>query len=467
MRAMLREIGPEKIRSATADDLRARRSSPTPQPATGSRREKPFSASAQATFTAEAEEFSIRAARIQRELTELRRDGMEVEYEYNATLGGELAYRYLVPNQDDVLSLSAAGRLQRGDRYTVTSHVANPTDSDLNGAQGRYPDWVREQYLTLPDTVPNRVRREAERVVREAGARTAHEKAQAIERYVRGFKYREDMPSTTPGKDFVDEFLFVHKAGYCVYHASAMAVMLRAVDVPTRIARGFAPGRYDDKAGKIVVTESQAHMWPQVYHLGFGWVNYEPTPIREEVDRSPSEFPQVGGFSERFPYEEYINGRNAGRAGADSAGGFEGDEVRVLPAPVRFALSSLVALAVLAVLLYAFTLVRLRGLRGATRQYAKLTQLGTALRVSPAPTQTPGEYGLRLSGVLPSGRAPISTIANRYVEEIFGRRPVRDSELEGEWRQVASSAAKHAPGRLAESLGELRLSDRLKRLRRR
>ena len=65
------------------------------------------------------------------------------------------------------------------------------------------------------------------------------------------------------------------KRGFCQYYAPTMAVILRDLGVPTRIAQGFLPGTRE--AGIERVPMSSAHAWVEVYFPGYGWVPFDPT----------------------------------------------------------------------------------------------------------------------------------------------------------------------------------------------
>ena len=67
----------------------------------------------------------------------------------------------------------------------------------------------------------------------------AYDKAAAIESYLRTFPIDFNLPQTPPGRDSVDYFLFDEQRGYFDYHASAMAVMLRTLGIPARVATGY------------------------------------------------------------------------------------------------------------------------------------------------------------------------------------------------------------------------------------
>jgi protein-glutamine gamma-glutamyltransferase len=67
-------------------------------------------------------------------------------------------------------------------------------------------------------------------------------------------------------------------AGYCQYFAGAMALMLRYLGVPARVAVGFAGGTYDRSQHLWNVTDREAHAWVEVWFKGYGWLPFDPTP---------------------------------------------------------------------------------------------------------------------------------------------------------------------------------------------
>ena len=57
-----------------------------------------------------------------------------------------------------------------------------------------------------------------------------------------------------------------------------MGDMLRSLGIPTRLVNGYGPGTYDEKLGRYVVKESDAHTWVEAYFPTYGWIPFEPTP---------------------------------------------------------------------------------------------------------------------------------------------------------------------------------------------
>lgn len=236
----------------------------------------------------------------------------------------------------DIVSLRSRSSLNEGQPYEVVSLVATVDKESLRRAGQDYPAWVRERYLQLPDTLPERVRTLADAIVAEtvvlsgrlpqgvqvtevfrgmSDARELHfrlaggeeivlrlqgkqvselvppgslvrsglinpyDAAEAIQDYLRTqYVYRTDIAPPPAGADAVDHFLFESRTGYCDYFASAMVVLLRAEGIPARLVRGYAAGKYDAQKHAYVVPLATAHSWVEAYFPGYGWQRFEPTP---------------------------------------------------------------------------------------------------------------------------------------------------------------------------------------------
>lgn len=170
-------------------------------------------------------------------------------------------------------------------RYQADSLVSSAGPTALRTATTSYPDWIEQRYISLPDQLPPRVLTLARDLT--AGAPTPYDRAKAIERYLRQFPYSLDLPEPPRQRDMVDYFLFDLQQGYCDYYATAMVVLARAAGVPARLAVGYATGRYDAATGRYVVTEADAHSWPELYFPEYGWIAFEPTAAQPVSDRSP------------------------------------------------------------------------------------------------------------------------------------------------------------------------------------
>ena len=197
-----------------------------------------------------------------------------------------------------------AQRSIRSGSYRIWSFAPDPSPSALERAPARYPA-AAERFLGFASTTlpafgeagrDEEVRAilsdpdqpwlapyellydEARRVT--AGAGTPYAAVLALERWFRsggGFRYEERTRPSWEVPPLV-EFVTRTRAGYCQHFAGAMAVMLRLVGVPARVAVGFTSGQRDGDVWKV--TDHEAHAWVEVWFPGQGWVAFDPTPGR-------------------------------------------------------------------------------------------------------------------------------------------------------------------------------------------
>ena len=105
--------------------------------------------------------------------------------------------------------------------------------------------------------------------------------AQKIEQHLQsagGYKYSLNNEIIDPAIDPVEDFLFNRKQGHCEYSATAMALMLRAVDIPSRLVSGFKGGQLSGFSGAFVVEGRHAHAWVEAWVDG-RWKTFDPTPF--------------------------------------------------------------------------------------------------------------------------------------------------------------------------------------------
>lgn len=140
---------------------------------------------------------------------------------------------------------------------------------------GAYPPEIPRIYLQLPDLDPRIVSLAHEITT---GLASDHRKAAALEKHLRThYGYTLQLPVKMP-KDPLANFLFERKQGHCEYFASAMAVMLRSIGIPSRVVNGFRGGEFNDLSGKYLIRARDAHSWVEAYFPGEGWVSFDPTP---------------------------------------------------------------------------------------------------------------------------------------------------------------------------------------------
>jgi hypothetical protein len=133
----------------------------------------------------------------------------------------------------------------------------------------------RRQYLSLPALDP-RIQELARFAVR--GQDNDTDRAVAVARYLRlSYGYTLELPSHEVA-DPLAYFLFNRKKGHCEYFASAMAVMLRTLGIPSRLVTGFQSGIFNPLTELYVIRASDAHSWVEAWLPGRGWTTFDPTP---------------------------------------------------------------------------------------------------------------------------------------------------------------------------------------------
>lgn len=169
-----------------------------------------------------------------------------------------------------------------GQEYEVTSLEVQPTAEQMRRLGEPFRGGLQE-YLALPE-VPSIIRETAAQVT--ADADTDYDRALALQQHFRSrYQYSETAPVAGDydgnGIDVLETFL-EERSGYCVHFSSAMAVMARVLDIPSRVVVGYAPGRpvgFDEDEEQVFeVTSDDLHAWPELYFEGVGWVGFEPTP---------------------------------------------------------------------------------------------------------------------------------------------------------------------------------------------
>ncbi|RYL93094.1 transglutaminase [Sporolactobacillus sp. THM7-4] len=188
----------------------------------------------------------------------------------------------------------------RGDVHQETIRYLQPTFQIPRLRQiavDQDPSDIRRTNLQLPRTLPERVRDLAHRITDRESNR--YDKTMAVVHYLRSpkFTYSTDqVAKPAPNQDYVDQFLFESRTGYCDNFSTSMVVLLRAAGIPARWVKGFSTGTYmgekEDKVnGKKVlrtiyeISNSDAHSWVEAYFPGSGWVTFEPTPSFNDPSR--------------------------------------------------------------------------------------------------------------------------------------------------------------------------------------
>ncbi|MEW6116044.1 MAG: transglutaminaseTgpA domain-containing protein [Nitrospirota bacterium] len=135
----------------------------------------------------------------------------------------------------------------------------------------------KRMYLQLPGDGLGRIR---ELVRNIAQGNDKVKTVQLLLTYLKKGDYKYTLENLPVSKSPLEDFLLSNKQGNCEYFASAMAVMLRVADIPSRVVGGYRGGDYNEIGGYYLVAQKNAHVWVEVYLEGRGWIRIDPTPAR-------------------------------------------------------------------------------------------------------------------------------------------------------------------------------------------
>ena len=400
------------------------------------------------------------------------------------------------PEETDVLALRPTEeRLRAGYTYQVTGTVSGAPETALRSAGADYPIWIRERFLGLPDDLPDaRLTALLEQIAQlynlqrfgEGAAALGwnpYDIASAVEAYLssapavdqNGRIITDDdgnprpiYPLTTEielppaDTDVVSWFLFENIGedglpigAYYDYHASAMAVLLRAAGVPARIATGYvlSENNFDDRTQNFIVRGHDAYTWVEVWFPDFGWVDFDPTP-GISVDETLA---AIAGGGVRIAAQRLSQPRIDLRPGSNTMLGadFNLDELIALlatPNPLdadaagagisrwawlgpTIAMSVIVGLTLLAALGWRLSL---QGLGRVERAWTGTSRLARWSGIAAAESVTPLEHAARIDAALGSECAA-ERLAHSYGAIRYSRpnaEPPTPEHIQADWRNL-------------------------------
>jgi transglutaminase-like putative cysteine protease len=160
--------------------------------------------------------------------------------------------------------------LSQAQSYELTAYPLAARPAELSGA-------MRELDLALPRNRNPRARDLAVRLRAATGDDAAYVAA------VLGFFKRGGFEYTlTPqrlGRDSIDDLLFSTRQGFCGHYAAAFVDLMRAGGVPARVVTGYQGGEWNPIGHYLIVRQSDAHAWAEVWLPGRGWLRADPTAM--------------------------------------------------------------------------------------------------------------------------------------------------------------------------------------------
>jgi transglutaminase-like putative cysteine protease len=223
---------------------------------------------------------------------------------------GQVAYTLVVEptGQRWLFPLDLPTRVDQGVRLTSDFQALTAKRIDAAGAYRMQSalsydtgpgEAGLEAALQLPENVTERMRGQ----VSEWG-RGTHDPQDVIRRALAWFNrepfYYTLRPPVLAGNP-ADEFLFETRRGFCEHYASSFALLMRIAGIPARVVVGYMGGERNPIGDYLMVRQSDAHAWVEVWLQGRGWVRVDPTAsiAPERVERDAPFRDLAGGGSSR------------------------------------------------------------------------------------------------------------------------------------------------------------------------
>ena len=383
-------------------------------------------------------------------LLDVQRRATEISEEPNVVEKVVLARK--APVTQEIVSWRFAERLDRGDNYSMVSSVSMADSQDLRNAETEYSGFIRDHYVSLPADLPERVGELAADVT--ANAPAPYDKALAVRDYLRSpiYTFSQSVEAALPEKDTVDHFLFETQTGYSDHYASAMAVMLRSVGVPARLAGGYAPGVVL-LSGTKRVADRDSHVWVQVYFPEYGWIDFEPTPNWAVHSRTLPSI-EIESDEQALPLDRLAR-PDPTALGLEPDLLFPGGVAPQRPIIGRVfnqrtlvvAASVLGGLAVVAIAGRVLWMLGLGKLDPIEQVYTKMNRLGSIAGIGRVAGQTATEYALTLGTQVPQLAAAAAQVSAGHSANTYGRRESTeqdDQELKDYWRTIRAGLIRQA-----------------------
>ncbi|RPI43960.1 MAG: DUF4129 domain-containing protein, partial [Betaproteobacteria bacterium] len=306
--------------------------------------------------------------------------------------------------------------------------------------------FERRRALQLPDGYNWRARALAENM-----RRAARDERDMMQQVLAMFRTQNFFYTLTPpllGENPIDDFLFNTRSGFCEHYASAFVFLMRAGGIPARVVTGYQGGEVNPVGNYMVVRQSEAHAWAEVWLEDAGWLRVDPTaavsPLRVEAGIAaavPATDPlplTVRGNLEwlrqlRFTWDSLANTWNQWVLGYNpdrqfwllSRVGLDRATWQML-AVILVGTTSLITLA------FAFAMLRRLSQRArdpVAAIYARFCRKLARRGARRAPSEGPADFAVRAAARFPHAAKAISEITERYIKlrygTLHGRHEVR------------------------------------------
>lgn len=213
-----------------------------------------------------------------RALRELNLRTTEAPIEYTVTLepnGEHWLLALDIPTRlikDSVISkdfqLISKQKINDLKRYTIESRLAYEVglgeSAGYLALASDYPPEYNQRTIAFGKSLAQRLQR-------------PEDIANEVLKMFREQEYVYTLQPPALGNNAVDEFLFETRRGFCEHYAGSFALIMRAAGIPARIVTGYQGGEYNSVGNYLIVRQSDAHAWTEIWLADRGWVRIDPT----------------------------------------------------------------------------------------------------------------------------------------------------------------------------------------------
>ena len=169
------------------------------------------------------------------------------------------------------MELVSSDSINKAVSLSLTSSLDYKLNNNRNSQQ-------IQSALSLPPNSSKRTIKLARSMYEKAG-RNDTRFIQQVMSFYNQEKFYYTLEPEPMSSDYIDSFMFDTRQGFCEHYSSSFVVMMRAVGIPARIVTGYQGGDWNESGQYLLVRQSDAHAWTEVWQEGSGWNRFDPTAM--------------------------------------------------------------------------------------------------------------------------------------------------------------------------------------------
>jgi transglutaminase-like putative cysteine protease len=157
----------------------------------------------------------------------------------------------------------------------VNNVLSYEMSASLHAVNTGLNSFERKKYLSLPADMNPETQAFAIKMQQQS-----HDDTEFMNKVLRYFSEQPFYYTLSPpllNNNAMDDFLFNTRRGFCEHYSSAFVYMMRAAGLPARIVIGYQGGEMNPHDEYMIVRQSDAHAWTEVWVDNSHWRRVDPT----------------------------------------------------------------------------------------------------------------------------------------------------------------------------------------------